>query len=77
MICSSVNLLFLMSVILLMSGLLATSAWYGRKGAGQFPRCVQVTPRCVAWAESAVLQWVQDRIGAALAPTTAEKAGVE
>ncbi|MCV2348711.1 helix-turn-helix transcriptional regulator [Paucibacter sp. Y2R2-4] len=29
---------------------------------GQFPRCVQVTPRCVAWPESAVLQWVQDRI---------------
>jgi len=29
---------------------------------GEFPRCVQVTPRCVAWPESAVLQWVQDRI---------------
>lgn len=28
----------------------------------EFPRCVQVTPRCVAWPESAVLQWVQDRI---------------
>jgi prophage regulatory protein len=33
----------------------------------EFPRCVQVTPRCVAWAESAVLQWVQDRIAAAAA----------
>lgn len=32
---------------------------------GEFPRCVQVTPRCVAWPESAVLQWVQDRITAA------------
>lgn len=32
---------------------------------GEFPRCVQVTPRSVAWAESAVLQWVQDRIAAA------------
>lgn len=30
----------------------------------EFPRCVQVTPRCVAWPESAVLQWVQDRIAA-------------
>lgn len=27
-----------------------------------FPNCVQITPRCVAWPESAVLQWVQDRI---------------
>lgn len=31
----------------------------------EFPRCVQITPRCVAWPESAVLQWVQDRISAA------------
>lgn len=31
----------------------------------EFPRCVQVTPRCVAWAESRVLQFVQDRIAAA------------
>ncbi len=29
---------------------------------GKFPRCVRVTPRCVAWPESKVLQWVQDRI---------------
>lgn len=29
---------------------------------GEFPRCVQVTARCVAWPESRVLQWVQDRI---------------
>lgn len=27
-----------------------------------FPRCVQITPRCVAWPESHCLQWVQDRI---------------
>jgi prophage regulatory protein len=32
---------------------------------GQFPRCVQVTARCVAWPESRVLQFVQDRIAAA------------
>lgn len=29
---------------------------------GEFPRCVRVTPRWVAWPESRVLQWVQDRI---------------
>lgn len=34
---------------------------------GEFPRCVQITPRCVAWPESAVLQWVQERIAAAQA----------
>lgn len=32
---------------------------------GEFPRCVQVTPRCVAWPESAVLHWVQARIAQA------------
>lgn len=32
---------------------------------GEFPRCVQLTPRCVAWPESRVLQFVQDRIAAA------------
>lgn len=31
----------------------------------EFPQCVQVTPRCVAWPESRVLQWVQDRVAAA------------
>jgi prophage regulatory protein len=30
-----------------------------------FVPCVQVTARCVAWPESRVLQWVQDRIAAA------------
>ncbi len=28
----------------------------------EFVPCVQVTARCVAWPESRVLQWVQDRI---------------
>lgn len=37
---------------------------------GKFPRCVGVTGRMVAWPESAVQQWVQERIGgAALADT--------
>lgn len=31
----------------------------------EFPYCVQVTARCVAWPESRVLQYVQDRIAAA------------
>lgn len=31
---------------------------------GEFPRCVQLTARCVAWPESRVLQFVQDRIAA-------------
>jgi len=31
---------------------------------GEFPRCVQLTARCVAWPESQVLQFVQDRITA-------------
>lgn len=32
---------------------------------GKFPRCVSVTARMVAWPESAVLTWVQERIGGA------------
>lgn len=32
---------------------------------GKFPRCVSVTARMVAWPESAVLAWVQERIGGA------------
>lgn len=35
---------------------------------GEFPASVQVTARCVAWPESRVLQWVQDRISSATAP---------
>ena len=29
---------------------------------GKFPPCVRITARSVGWPESAVLQWVQDRI---------------
>lgn len=29
---------------------------------GKFPRSVAITNRMTAWPESAVLQWVQDRI---------------
>ena len=38
------------------------STIYSLMKRGEFPRCVQVTPRCVAWAESSVYKWVQDRI---------------
>jgi prophage regulatory protein len=31
---------------------------------GKFPRCVCITRRMSAWPETAVLQWVQDRINA-------------
>ena len=44
---------------------LKKTAIYRLQKIGQFPRCVQITPRCVAWPESSVLQWVQDRISAA------------
>lgn len=45
---------------------------------GQFPPPVQITARRVAWPESRVLQWVQERIAAAdrqLTPQGESKAG--
>ncbi|MDO4724692.1 MAG: AlpA family transcriptional regulator [Comamonadaceae bacterium] len=41
---------------------LRKSAIYSLLGAKRFPRPVRLSGRCVAWPESAVLQWVQDRI---------------
>ena len=41
---------------------LRKSTVYHLMKKGEFPRCVQITARCVAWPESRVLQWVQDRI---------------
>ena len=35
---------------------------YAMMKTGRFPRCVQVTPRCVAWPESSVQAWVKERI---------------
>jgi prophage regulatory protein len=29
---------------------------------GKFPACVRITARMSAWPESAIFQWVQDRI---------------
>ena len=42
---------------------------------GEFPQSVQVTRRCVAWVESKILQWVQDRIAAAEAKPAGAAAG--
>ena len=47
---------------------LKKSSLYLLQKRSEFPRGVRVTPRCVAWPESAVLQWVQDKIAAATAP---------
>lgn len=38
-----------------------------------FPRCVQISPRCVAWSYMSVLGWIEERKKAALD----SKAGVE
>ena len=43
---------------------LKKSTIYALQRNKEFPRCVQVTTRSVAWRESQVLQWVQDRIAA-------------
>lgn len=38
------------------------SSIYALMKEGKFPRCVRITSRLSAWPESAVLQWVQERI---------------
>ena len=38
------------------------STIYELMKAGRFPKSVRLSARHVAWSESAVLQWVQDRI---------------
>lgn len=37
------------------------STWYALMAAGKAPRCVQVSPRAVAWSEQAVYAWVEAR----------------
>lgn len=44
---------------------------------GAFVPCVQITSRCVAWPESRVLQWVQDRIAAADGSMTTAAGGTD
>jgi len=41
------------------------STWYNLMSQGKAPRCVQITPRCVAWSEAAVLSWIQARLNEA------------
>lgn len=41
------------------------STIYLMLGQGRFPKPVRLSARMVAWPETAVLQWVQDRIAEA------------
>ena len=41
---------------------LRKSAIYILMRANKFPKCVYITSKTVAWPESAVLAWVNDRI---------------
>ena len=38
------------------------SSIYALMRANKFPKCVYITSKTVAWPESAVLAWVNDRI---------------
>ena len=38
------------------------STIYALMKEGKFPKCIYVTSKTVAWPESAVLAWVNDRI---------------
>ena len=49
------------------------STIYELMRAGKFPKSVRLNARMVAWAETAVLQWVQDRIAEAQQSTTAQQ----
>lgn len=44
---------------------LKKSSIYNLLKAGRFVPPVMISARCTAWPESAVLQWVQDRIASA------------
>lgn len=43
-----------------------------REGEDKFPQSIRLHRRMVAWSESAVLQWVQDRIAEAEAAKSTE-----
>lgn len=47
---------------------LRKSTLYALMRRGEFVQSIQVSPRCVAWSEAAVLQWVQQRIASATKP---------
>lgn len=42
---------------------------------GKFPKSVAITGRMAAWPESAILQWVQDRITLGAATGAEQQAG--
>lgn len=44
---------------------LKKSAIYELARTGRFPRRIRLSARATAWAESEVLQWIQDRIAGA------------
>lgn len=48
------------------------STLYSLMRRGAFPQCVRISARCTAWPESAVLQWVQDRITEANATSASQ-----
>lgn len=53
------------------------STWYALMAAGKAPRCVKVTPRCVAWSEAAVLSWVQARLSEAQPADLAQQGALQ
>ncbi len=46
-----------------MTGLSRTSI-YDQMNAGTFPRAVKIGPGAVAWAQSSIQKWIQERISA-------------
>lgn len=53
------------------------STIYALMKRGEFVKCVRVTKRCVAWPESQVLQWVQNRIAGAVTLGLATQGGAQ
>ena len=41
---------------------LGRSTIYGEIAAGRFPEPVKISPRCVAWIDSEVADWVEAKI---------------
>lgn len=52
---------------------LKKSAIYELMRRREFPRCIQLTPRSVAWSSAAVHQWVEDRKAASAMATGAQQ----
>lgn len=41
---------------------LTRSTLYRKIDAGQFPRGVSISPRCVSWRQSAVVTWIRNPV---------------